>query len=153
MMSRTEGQNWRTERCELCDVGFGDRRKLLEHYETKKHKQNKNKNILSDLVGIPEDGYVVYCIKITPVSQEKEYYYVGRTSDFHTRMRSHKQVGQPKKRFPDESKTETVEQYYEFVEFVDVEVCNSKDHAIIRERERAFELAQEKETVDVLGAQ
>ena len=142
--------------CELCGVSFWSEQRMSDHYETSKHKFKVQKKTITSLLDIDPDAenHHVYCIVISPVEDDRKFYYVGMTNDLVRRINSHKRVSEAvslEKSFPSEDGKRLESKQYEFVRFVDVETYETREQAKLRERQKVYEVAQEYETNMILG--
>ena len=145
----------KTESCDMCGSSFSSTEQMEDHFETKTHKKNVKEARFRQEHGVEESPYYVYCVSISPIGHRGDYYYVGRTANLLDRISDHRAVGDTntgnEKRFPVKNGKSTELLRYETNSVESVEACANKDESIIRERELMLEVAQEYNTVDVLG--
>lgn len=145
----------RAYECDICEKSFFTQSELENHYNTKTHEKGLFISEIDSLSDVPESEYYVYCIRVSPIDFETEYYYVGLTNNYKRRFWQHKdtesEAHNSLKTFPSDDKNNCVKTKYELTGFERIEGCESKERARIRERELMLEIARDKDTVDVIG--
>ena len=142
--------------CAICDATFSNEYQKERHYEGTPHKVNKMRKDMGSLLGLNLDSnnHYVYTIVIKPINDDREFYYVGTSRKPFQRIANHMRRNAGNNNIgniPSKDGEMLVRKKYDFVRFVDIEEHSTKKKAMLRERQKMFEIAKEHDEDIVLG--
>ena len=142
--------------CAICDKNFTKEHLKERHFESAKHYVQKMRKDMGGIFGLNLDAgkHYVYCIVVSPLSDEREFYYVGTSKKPFQRIYTHmRDTGESHKlrNVPSKDGEKLVRKEYEFVRCVDIEEHETMEKARLRERQKMFEIVKEHDVDTVLG--
>jgi len=142
--------------CAICDKNFTREHQRHRHFESEKHHVQKMRKDMAKILGLNLDSgkHYVYCIVVSPLSDEREFYYVGTSKRPFQRIHTHmRDTGKHHKlkNVPSKDGEKLVKKRYEFVRCVDIEEHGTVEKARLRERQKMFEIVKEYDVDTVLG--